>query len=497
MSASNKWLSPTCPTVNEFSVDESKTEYHIQYFNTKSGVTNINTDWREVKSSAEKLKAGIREIKGAIDSEDYRAQTDSLIQAVESAMQAIDENVTKLFTSIVSRMNAAAESDEWFSETASLYANYVATAILGLHGANEVQANREAYTAATSRPSQDELVEQIVATADPNATEQSGATGATGEGEKEEKAGFWGRLGATLGTFASGVVEGIVNVGELAVDAVTVGAAAVMTPFTAVADGVGAVTSAITGSEYKSATAEMWKDAGGFVAKDYSTDWFDSYYENTGLGKTLKDNSYAFNFTRGAGKFTGEALTLNAGAKAIQGLATGAKVVSGGSNLALTSGSSNLALTSGSSLPAVRTSSAISRATGAAYSSVGNGNIVCDVLDASGNVIGSTTARVVSSTTANTSAGAFRTAASNIGNAARSFGSAAANTAGSAARAAVNAPAGVKAAGIAVTGGIVETARQSSNSNYSTGTTSGQTASSSVTSNSSSYDDAFSQVVNL
>lgn len=213
--------------------------------------------------------------KRAIDSEDYRAETDSLIQAVESAMQAIDENVTKLFTSIVSRMNAAAESDEWFSETASLYANYVATAILVLHGANEVQA------------------------------------------------------------------------------------------------------------------------------------------------------------------------------------------------------------------------------TGAAYSSVGNGNIVCDVLDASGNVIGSTTARVVSSTTANTSAGAFRTAASNIGNAARSFGSAAANTAGSAARAAVNAPTGVKAAGIAVTGGIVETTRQSSNSNYSTGTTPGQTASSSVTSNSSSYDNAFSQVVNL
>lgn len=499
MSLSNKWLSGTCPAINEFYVDKSKTEYYIQYYQTKSGVSKVNTDWKAIKDNAIKLERGIAEIKDAIDSEDYKAQSDALIQAVDAAITAIDENLTKLFTAVVSRMNASAESDEWFSETAALYANYVATAILGLHGAGEIRPNMDALAStspvnSTSPATTDELVEQILASDKGEGTPATGTeTPTTAATEEPKKAGFWGRVGATLGTFASGIVEGVVNIGELAVDTVTVGTAALMTPFTALADGVGAVTSAITGSEYKSATADMWKDAGAFVSKDYSTDWFDSYYNNTSLGKTLKDNSYAFDFTRGAGKFTGEALTLNAGVKAVQGLATGARAISSGSNaLGITSGSSNLALTSGSSLPAVRTSGALTRATGATYSSIGNGSIVCDVLDASGNVIGSTTARVVSSTTASPGAGVFRTAASNIGNAARNFGTAAANTASSAARAAAHAPTGVKVAGIAVTGGVVETTKQSSNSNYSSATTN-----SSSTSTSGSYDDAFNQVVNL
>ena len=316
-----------------------------------------------------------------------------------------------------------------------MYAEYIATTILGLSGAKGIKANLEAFNNETQ--------------VSPKATT-----------EEPKKAGFWGRVGATLGTFASGFVEGVVNIGEMVTDAATIGTAALLTPLTATADAVGAVSSAITGTEYKSSTASMWKDTAGFVSKDYSTDWFDSYYENTALGKTLKNNSYAFEFTRGAGKLTGEVVTVNAVGSAVSALSSGAQAVSRGTSLvsssggAATSSSAQLALTSGSSLPAVRSAGALTNATGAAYSSVGNGGIVAEVLDASGNVIGTTTARVVSSTPISSGANVFRTAANIVGNASRNVGTAAANSS-----------AGVTAASIAAVGGTAEIINQSNNSN--------------------------------
>lgn len=310
----------------------------------------------------------------------------------------------------------------------------ITTTILGLKGAAGVKANSETLNNEN----------QVSSQATP---------------EESKKTGFLGRVGATLGTFASGFVEGIVNIGEMATDAVTIGATALLTPITATADAVGAVSSAFTGTEFKSSTASMWKDTAGFVSKDYSTDWFDSYYENTTLGKTLKNNSYAFDFTRGAGKLTGEVVTVNAIGGAVSALSSGTQAVSSGTSLvssgggAVTSGSTQLALTSGGSLPAVRSAGAITRATGATYSSVGNGGIVAEVLDASGNVIGTTTARLVSSTPISSGTNVFRSAASIVGNAARNVGTAAANSS-----------AGVTAASIAVVGGTAETIKQSTNS---------------------------------
>ncbi|MCX4365694.1 MAG: hypothetical protein OSJ70_07990 [Bacilli bacterium] len=51
-------------------------------------------------------------MKDFIDSDDYRFQTDSLIKSMENAIDAIDTNFVKLFTTVVARMNAAAESDD-------------------------------------------------------------------------------------------------------------------------------------------------------------------------------------------------------------------------------------------------------------------------------------------------------------------------------------------------------------------------------------------------
>lgn len=400
MSYSNKWISGSCPTVNEFYVDKSKTAYHIQYYKTKVGVSKSNSSWKKIKENISALKMQILEIKGSIDSPEYRAESESVISALDAVVVALDNNITKLFTAVVSRMNASAESDEWFGETAALYANYIARGILGIHGADMIKPNSEAYTAA---PSAENLggtsVEdaQLIADADQilaglnNSGQDTAQSTPVATEAKPEKAGFWGRLGATIGTFASGVVEGIVNVGEMAVDAVTIGAATLMTPLTAAADAVGAVSSAITGTEYKSATADMWKDAAGFVSKDYSTDWFDSYYNNTGLGQTLKNNSYAFDFTRGAGKVTGEYLTFNAAGSALKGLTSGVKVINGGASGAYSplsplplnpSGSSSLALEAAPTLQALpaatRTVQALPAATGASYAALGSESSVVE-----------------------------------------------------------------------------------------------------------------------
>ena len=434
----NKWLSNNCPNANDFFVDKSHTSYWISYHSAKKNVVELNENMKTIKTAVESLKNDIEALKGAIDSQDYRNQTASVIAAIDAAVAEAEKNMTKLFTSVVNRLVSCAESDSWFGDTASMYAEYIATTILGVNGAKGINVNLKAIN---------------------NETQVSPASTATTT-EEPKKTGFWGRVGATLGTFASGFVEGIVNIGELATDAVTLGTAALLTPITATADAVGAVSSAITGTEYKSSTASLWKDTAAFVSKDYSTDWFDSYYENTTLGKTLKDNSYAFDFTRGAGKLTGEVVTVNAIGSAVSALSSGAQAVSSGTSIVsssgrvATSGSTQLALTSSSSLPAVSSAGTITRATGAAYSSVGNGSIMAEVLDASGNVIGTTTARVISSTPVSSGANAFRSAASFVGNAARNVGTAAANSS-----------AGVTAASIAAVGGTAETIKQSTNSN--------------------------------
>lgn len=132
----NKWLNPSCPSVDEFFVDKSKQDYYIQYYETKSMVSNLNNDWKLVKKYIDELKNNIREVNSAIDSEDYKSKTNEVIAALDSSMVALDSNYSKLFNSVVKRMEDSAESDEWFSETASLYAGYIATAILGKESGN-------------------------------------------------------------------------------------------------------------------------------------------------------------------------------------------------------------------------------------------------------------------------------------------------------------------------------------------------------------------------
>lgn len=129
-SYSNKWLSSTCPPANTFYVNKSYTKYYIFYFPAKKNVVELNEDMQKIKNGVDKLIQDIEALKGAIDSEDYRSKTSEIEKALNESVAAIQGNMTKLFTSCANRLQANAESDAWFGDTAANYARYINESIL-------------------------------------------------------------------------------------------------------------------------------------------------------------------------------------------------------------------------------------------------------------------------------------------------------------------------------------------------------------------------------
>lgn len=162
---SNQWLSGGVGNVNSFTVDKSKTEYHIQYFKTKRYVSQLNTDWIEIKRLLSRLKVEIKVINSAIDSEDYKAQTKEIISAIETSTTALNENFQKLFSSVVKRMEAASESDEWFSSVAKIYSDYILNAILGGKLSNVAPSAAGAALTATALTASDTTPDTPIAEA--------------------------------------------------------------------------------------------------------------------------------------------------------------------------------------------------------------------------------------------------------------------------------------------------------------------------------------------
>lgn len=113
------------------------------------------------------------------------------------------------------------------------------------------------------------------------------------------------RTGATVGTFANSLVEGVFNFGEAIVDTATILGTAVATPVTGLVDLGGWIYSKITGNEYESLTKKMWDGEMKFVSTDFVGSAYNSFYENIGIGKWLKNNSYAFDTTRAIGSGLG------------------------------------------------------------------------------------------------------------------------------------------------------------------------------------------------
>lgn len=106
------------------------------------------------------------------------------------------------------------------------------------------------------------------------------------------------RTGATVGTAALSLIEGVGKLGEAIVDAgatILIGAASIVT---LVVDGGGYFYSDITGKKWNSVTEYMWDTTKAFVAKKHVANWFDSLYENSAAGKWLKTNAFFFNNVR-------------------------------------------------------------------------------------------------------------------------------------------------------------------------------------------------------
>lgn len=134
--------------------------------------------------------------------------------------------------------------------------------------------------------------------------------------EESKPGNVFGKVGATVGTALSGVLEGVGSFGETLVDAATVATTAYDTSYTALADGLGMVGTAIftdkdwntiwNETKTKGVTATMWNGTKGFVGTKFVSGAFDKFYDNTGAGKALKNNSYAFDQVRTGGKVGGE-----------------------------------------------------------------------------------------------------------------------------------------------------------------------------------------------
>lgn len=112
------------------------------------------------------------------------------------------------------------------------------------------------------------------------------------------------RTGATIGTFGTSLVEGVLNFGENIVDfAANVGTAILSVP-TGLYDGYQALRGLITDEEWESVTKKMWEGTKGFVEEKHVESLFNNFYE-TDIGKSLKENSYFFDTTRNIGNGVG------------------------------------------------------------------------------------------------------------------------------------------------------------------------------------------------
>lgn len=107
------------------------------------------------------------------------------------------------------------------------------------------------------------------------------------------------RVGATITTAAVSLVEGLGIFAEGLVDVAaitTTGIATVIAYATSNAD------------EAEEISNQIWEDCRAFTSKQYVKSAFNSFYENTDVGKSLKKDSYAFDVVRNVGNEVGEVL---------------------------------------------------------------------------------------------------------------------------------------------------------------------------------------------
>ena len=105
---------------------------------------------------------------------------------------------------------------------------------------------------------------------------------------------FFIDTGAALVTGVISIGEGILSFGEAIVDTGAIVLTASVSVGTGIVDLGQALYGLVTGEEWESVTKQMWEGTQGFVATEHVKSWFDGFYENTEVGRFLKENANLF-----------------------------------------------------------------------------------------------------------------------------------------------------------------------------------------------------------
>lgn len=118
------------------------------------------------------------------------------------------------------------------------------------------------------------------------------------------------KTGATIATVGISVFEGLAKLVEDVVDLVALVGTAVASIGTGIMDLGNLIGAKITGDDsYKSDyTKRMWEGVRSFVATDHVGNAFDKFYDNTSVGKWIKENAFAFDTTRAVTREISEVL---------------------------------------------------------------------------------------------------------------------------------------------------------------------------------------------
>lgn len=113
-------------------------------------------------------------------------------------------------------------------------------------------------------------------------------------------------VGATIATIFSSLIEGLFQFVEALVDFLALAGAAISTVSSTMwIDIIGKGISMLRGKEYNYLTANLWNETKAFVSTKHVTNWFDSYYQNTNIGKKIADNAFGFDTVRSVGSGIG------------------------------------------------------------------------------------------------------------------------------------------------------------------------------------------------
>ena len=102
--------------------------------------------------------------------------------------------------------------------------------------------------------------------------------------------------GATVSNVCTSAVEGVAKFGEAVVDTAALAGTGILSLGTVLVEGVmsipDVIENGVSGFDF-SFTEYMYDQTRNFISKDHAGGFFDFYYNETDLGKWIKDNSYA------------------------------------------------------------------------------------------------------------------------------------------------------------------------------------------------------------